>query len=197
MIGGCLSSRWSAWEDGGRYLGGAGSAGGLCHSVSYSSSFVAGTSHPSFVLSPVHQGESSGAGDSGSVAQRCDRAGVPDSRVLQLHVRGDQGIWRVEALHRPLHSEQLCGENPILDGDHSVGSLVHSTERLDCFGGPEGHFPSGSYSSFKSQVPAVCSGGQNLAVSGSMFWPHHGASGFHQGNGSGFGFFLTAWVFKS
>ena len=37
-------------------MGGAGSAGGVCHSISYSSSFVAGTSHPSFVLSPVIKG---------------------------------------------------------------------------------------------------------------------------------------------
>ena len=169
-------------------MGGAGSAGGVCSSVSYSSSFVAGTGHPPCILSPVHQGESAGVRDSGSVAQRCNRAGVPDSEVLQPHVRGEQGVQRVEVHHQPLHSEQLCGENPLPDGDHPVGSSVHSTERLDGFGGPDGRLPSGSYSYFKSQVPAVCGGGQNLAVSGFMFWPHHGASGFHQGNGFGIGF---------
>ena len=169
-------------KTGGGCLGGAGSAGRVCRSVSYSSSLVAGTGHPSFVLSPVHQGESAGVRDSGSVAQRCNRASIPDSGVLQPHVHGDQGVRWVEAHYRPLHCEQLCGENPLPDGDHSVGFSVHSTERLDGFGGPEGRLPSGSYSSFKSlpsgsyssfesQVHAVCSRGQNLAVSGSMFWP--------------------------
>ena len=36
-------------------MGGAGSAGGVCHSASYSS-FVAGTGHHPFVLPPAHQG---------------------------------------------------------------------------------------------------------------------------------------------
>ena len=156
-------------KTGGGCLGGAGSAGGVYCYFSHSSSFVAGTSHPSFVLSPVHQGESAGVGDSGSVAQRCNRAGVHDSGVLQSHVCSDQGVRRVEARHRPLHPEQLCGENPLPDGDHSVGSSVNSSERLDVFSEPEGRLPSGSDSSFESLVPAGCSGGQNLAVSGSFF----------------------------
>ena len=66
----------SLGRQGGGCLGGAGSAGGVCHSISYSSSFVAGTGHPSFVLSPVHQGESAVVGDSGSVAQGCNRPSV-------------------------------------------------------------------------------------------------------------------------
>ena len=158
----------SLGRQGSRCSGGAGFAVGVYSSVSYSS-FVAGTGHSPFILSPVHQGESAGVGGSVSVAHRCNRASVPDSAVLQPHVRGDQGVQRVEAHHRPLLSEQLCGENPLLHGDHPVGSSVHSAERLDGFGIHEGCLPSGSYSSFKSQIPAVCGGGQNLAVSGSCF----------------------------
>ena len=36
----------------------------------------------------------------------------PTPGVLQPHVCGDQGVRRVEAHHRPLHSEQLCGGTP-------------------------------------------------------------------------------------
>ena len=77
MIGSFLSSRWSAWEDKGADVWVVWVLrGGVCRSVSYSSSFVAGTGHPSFVLSPVHQGESAGVGDLGSVAQGCYRPSV-------------------------------------------------------------------------------------------------------------------------
>ena len=123
MIGGCLSSHWSAWEDRGADV--------WVVQVLREGYVVPFHTPPPLSQVPVTlhsyspqsiKGRALESGDSGSVAQGCNRASVPDFGVLQSHVRGDQGVRWVEAHHRPLHFEQLCGENPLLDGDNPVCS---------------------------------------------------------------------------
>ena len=45
--------------------------------------------------------------------------------------------------------------------------------------GSEGHLPSGSDSSFESEVSSFCGRGQSLAATNSLLWPHYSASDFH------------------
>ena len=139
---------------------------------------------PAFVFSPFHQGESLGVGDSGSAAKGCSRAYVPDSGVLQPHVRSDQGVWWLETNFRFVHLQQLRGEDPFQDGDHPIGATFCRSQRLDGHSGSEGRLPSGSDTSCELQVSAVRGRGQGLAVSGLMFRPHHSASSINPGNGS-------------
>ena len=127
MIGGCLSSRWSAWEDRGADV--------WVVQVLREGYVVPFHTPPPLSQVPVTLHSYSPQSIKGrvlkleiqDVAQGCNRTGVPDSGILQPHFLGDQGVWRVEAHHRPLHSEQLCDENPLPDGDYLVGSSVHSS----------------------------------------------------------------------
>ena len=77
-------------------LGGGSPKGGVCDSLSHTSSSVSDSHHPGFVLSPVCQGEGFGRGDSGSSPQRSGGACASNSRLLQPHVCCDQsyGGWR-------------------------------------------------------------------------------------------------------
>ena len=72
-------------------LGGGSLEGGVCDSLSHASSSVSDSDHPGFVLSPVHQRESFGGGDSGSSPQGSGGACTSDSRLLQPHVCCHQG----------------------------------------------------------------------------------------------------------
>ena len=94
-------------------MGGVGLEVGAGDTVSQCSASLRIPHCPGFVLSPVHQGESSGGGDSGSLPQGCGRACNSFSRVLQSHVRGHQGIGRVETHHRSLHPEPVDGEDAV------------------------------------------------------------------------------------
>ena len=166
---------------------GCGSAAGrVCDSFSLASSSFSVSHNPAFLLSPVHQGESLGVGDSGSVAEGCDRACFPVFGVLQPHVRGDQGARGPEADYRSVGSKSFCGKDSIQEGDHSVGNSFDPPVRLDHFSGSQGCVPSSSSASFEPQVSAVCGRGQDVAVSSLVLRPHHGASGVHQGNDSAF-----------
>ena len=80
-------------------MGGRGLAGGICGSVPHCSSSFADPCHFAFVISPVHQGEGLGGGDSGSSVQGSSRACFSVSMVLQLYVCGNQGIRRMETLN--------------------------------------------------------------------------------------------------
>ena len=65
---------------------------GVCDSFSHASSFFVSDSHrPGFVLTPVHQGEGFGGGDSGSSPQGSSGVCASNSRLLQPHVRCHQG----------------------------------------------------------------------------------------------------------
>ena len=101
-------------------MGGGGLAVGMRDSVSsYLTSFE-DPHHSGFIFSPFCQGECSGGGDSVSVLQGFSQACTSDSRVLQPHVRGHQGVGRVETSHRPLHPEPVDGEDVVPYGDHPV-----------------------------------------------------------------------------
>ena len=63
--------------------------GRVCDSLPLASPSFLVPYNPAFLLSPVHQGESFGVGDPGSVAEGCNRACSPVFGVLQPHVRGD------------------------------------------------------------------------------------------------------------
>ena len=169
-----------------RVLGGEGSEGGLRDPVSHCSPSLRGSGHPGFPLSLVHQGESSGGGDSGSSAQGCGGACTTSSGVLQPHVRGDEGVRRVEVDYRPFHCEPLCGSLEVSYRDRSVGPPLGAEERLDGDSRSEGCLPSDSDLSTEPQVSKVHSRREGLAVQGSLLRAVHNASGFHSGYGSGF-----------
>ena len=165
-------------------IGGGGLEVGIRDSVSpYSTSFR-DPHHSGFVFSPFRQGECSGGGDSGSVPQGCGRACASNSRVLQPHVRGHQGIRRVETYHRSLHPEPVGGEDVVPYGDHPLGSLFCLEKRLDGLYQPEGRVPSGTDSPIESQVSQVHSRREGLAVSGPLIRFVHVASSVHMGHGS-------------
>ena len=156
----------------GRGCMGCGSAAGrVCDFFSLASSSFSVSRNPAFLLSPVHQGKSLGVEDSGSVAEGCDRACFPVFGVLQLHVRGDQGVRGLEADYRSVGSKSFCGKDPVQDGDHSVGTLFDPPVQLDGFSGSQGCVPSSSSASFKLQVSAVRGRGQDVAVSSLVLRP--------------------------
>ena len=79
-----------------RSLVGGGAERGLGDSVSRSSASLRHTHHSGFILSPFHQGESSGGGDSGFSQQGSGGACASFSGVLQPHVHGNEGVRRLE-----------------------------------------------------------------------------------------------------
>ena len=166
-------------------MGGGGAERGLHDSFSRCSSSLSHTHHPGFLLSPIHQGESSGGGDSGSSPQRCGGACVPFSGVLQPYVCGDQGVGRVEAHHRSFHSQPLGGDLEVSYGDGPIGSSLGAERRLDGLHRSERRLPSDSNSSSESEVLEVHGWRESLAVQGSLLWSVHGTSGLHSGYGSG------------
>ena len=90
----------------------------------------------------------------------------------------------VETRYIPLGLEPLHCQDFLHDGDHSVGSSVSSSGRLDGLHRSEGGVLAGSHTFRQSQVPAVCGLRQALSVSGSLLRPLHGSPGLHQGYGS-------------
>ena len=100
-------------------LGSGSPEGGVCDSLSHTSSSVSDSHHPGFVLSPVCQGR----GDSGFSPQGSGGGCASNSRLLQPHVCCDQGYGGLEADHRPLNSEPGCGSDSFSDGDISDGSV--------------------------------------------------------------------------
>ena len=153
---------------------GCGSAAGrVCDSFSLASSSFSVSHNPAFLLSPVNQGESLEVGDSGSVAEGCDRTCFPVFGVLQPHVCGDQGVRGLETDYRSVSSKSFCGKYPVQDGDHSVGTSFDPRVRLDGFSGSQGCVPSSSSASFERQVSAVRGRGQDVAVSSLVLRLHH------------------------
>ena len=165
-------------------MGGGGLEVGVCDTVSQCPASLRIPHCPVFVLSPVHQGEDSGGGDSGSLPQGCGRTCTSFSGVLQSHVRGHQGVGKVETYHRSLHPEPVGGEDTVSDGDCSVSSLLGAEERLDGLHRPEGCLPSGPNSPTEFKVPQVHSQREGLAVQGPLLWSLHGATGVQSDHGS-------------
>ena len=112
-------------------LGGGSLEGGVCDSLSHTTSSVCDSHHPGFVLSPVYQGEGFGRGDTGSSPQGSGGACASNSRLLQPHVHCHQGYGGLASNHRPVHPEPECGPDSFSDGDLSDGSSLCSQERLD------------------------------------------------------------------
>ena len=161
-------------------MGGGGAERGLRDSFSRCSPSLSHSHHPGFELSPVHQGR----GDSGSSPQGCGGACVPFSGVLQLHVCDDQGVGRVEAHYRSLHSQPLGGDLEVSYRDGPISSSLGAERRLDGLHRSERRLPSGSDSSSESKVFEVHGRRESLAVQGSLLRSVHGTSGLHPGYGS-------------
>ena len=75
-------------------LGGGSPEGGVCDSLSHTSSSVSDSHHPGFVLSPVCQGEGFGRGDSGSSLQGSGGACASTPGFFSLDV--DRTPFRME-----------------------------------------------------------------------------------------------------
>ena len=146
------------------------------HSLTHSS--IGNSHHPGFVLSPLHQGESSGGGDSGSLSQGGGGACIPLSGILQSHVRS---VRRVEAHYRSLYSQPFSCDFEVSNGDCPVGPPVGSEERLDGYYRSQGRLPPDSDSSVESEVSEVYGRRESLAVQGSLLRPIHGTAGIYPG----------------
>ena len=166
-------------------MGRGGLARGVCGSFPHAPSSLSDSHLSALLLSPVHQGESPEVGDSGSVAEWNNRTCLPDFGVLQPHIRGNQGVCRLEADHRFLDSESFHCKDPTLDGDHPVGIALSSSWRVDGLGGPQRLVSSRSSSSFKPQISAIHGSGQSVTIPHFVLWLHRSASSVYQGNGSG------------
>ena len=76
----------------------------------------------------------------------------------------------VEADHRPLCSEPVCGLDSVSDGDCPDGSSLCAKERLDGLHRSEGCVPSDPDPPCQPQVSQVHSRGKDLAVSSPLLW---------------------------
>ena len=170
-----------------RLVGGGGLEDGVHDSLSCTASPVSDTHHSRVVLPFVHQGEGLGGRDPGSSDEGSYRACNSPTRLLQPYVCGPQGHRRLETNYRPLGPQPLCSEDKIPYGDHSVGPQVNKEGRLDDLHRSKGCLLADSDSLSQSQVSQICSWGRGMAIQGAMLRPHHGSSGLHSGDGSGFG----------
>ena len=165
-------------------LGGGSLEGGVCDSLSHTTSFVSDSHHPGFVLSPVCQGEGFGGVDSGSSPQGSGGACASNSRLLQPHVCCHQGYGGLAADHRPVHPEPECGSDSFSDGNLSDGSSLSSQERLNGLHRFEGCVPSDPDPPCVSQVSQVHSRREDLAVPGPLLRSIHSSTGVHSCDGS-------------
>ena len=90
----------------------------------------------------------------------------------------------METDHRPLHSEPVGGSDTVSDGDCSDGPSLGAEEQLDGLHRSEGCIPTDPDPPCELQVSQVHSRRQDLAVSGSLFWAVHGATGVHSRYGT-------------
>ena len=63
----------------------------------------------SFRILPFPSGRSDGGGDSGSLPQCPVEPAPPSPGFYSCVVCGNEGIWRMEADHCPLHLDLFCG----------------------------------------------------------------------------------------
>ena len=166
---------------------------GVYDSLSQFSSPVRDSHTHGFVLSPIHQGEGLGGGDSGSLPQGSGGACVIFSGLLQPDVCRHQGIGRMETDHQPLHSEPVSGSDVFSGGDCSDGPSFGAEERLDGLRRSERRVPSDPDPPCELQVSQVHSRRQDLAVSGSVFQSVHGATGVYSHDGTCVGLPPSAW----
>ena len=170
-------------------LGSGGLAVGISHSLPFGPHLIRGTHPLPFVQPLVHQGQGLGGGSSLVIAEGSDRASSSSvSRLLQPAVCGDEGLWVVEAGHRPFVTESEGLEDFFQDGDSPVGTSFGPGWRLDGVSRLERCVLPSSDASGLPQVPQVRSVREGVPVQGSLLWPVYGSAGFHMGHGSCFGF---------
>ena len=158
---------------------------GISHSLPSGSRFIQGTHPFSGVLSQFDQGQSSGGRGPVFAGQGGDRAYSSSlSRLLQPVICSDESLRCVEAGHQFLYPESEDSADILQDGDSPICPSVSTPGRLDGVSGLEGCVLAGSDSSEISQVPQIHGGRDGVPVQGSLLWPIHRASGFHQRHGS-------------
>ena len=106
--------------------------------------------------------------------------------LLQPSVRCVEDLGVVASGHRPLPPQSLCGCVPLSDGDHSVGSPVSLSGRLDGLHRFEGSVPPGAGSSRISSLSTLRVQGSRFPIQSSVLWPLHGSAGLLLGHGSCF-----------
>ena len=166
-------------------LGSGSLAVGISHSLPSGFRFIQGTHPFSGVLSQFDQGQSSGGRGPVFAGQGSDRACSSSlSGLLQPVICSDESLRCVEAGHRSIYPESEDSADILQDGDSSICPSVGTPGRLDGVSGLEGCVLAGSDTSGVSQVPQVHGGRDGVPVQGSLLWPLHRTSGFHQGHGS-------------
>ena len=166
-------------------MGSGSLAVGISHSLPSGSRFIQGTHPFSGVLSQFDQGQSSGGRGPVFAGQGSDRACSSSlSGLLQPVVCSDESLRCVEADHRSLYPESEDSADTLQDGDSPICPSVGTPGRLDGVSGLEGCVLAGSDASGILQVPQVHGGRDGVPVQGSLLWPLHRASDFHQGHGS-------------
>ena len=165
-------------------LGSGSLAVGISHSLPSGSRFIQGTHPFSGVLSQFDQGQSSGGRGPVFDGQGSDRACSSSlSGLLQPVICSDENL-RVEAGHRSLYPESEDSADILQDGDSPICPSIGTPGRLDGVSGLKGCVLAGSDASGISQVPQVHGGRDGVPVQGSLLWPLHRTSGFHQDHGS-------------
>ena len=176
LSGGCLSLRWQAWRDGGRAVGGGGAAVWVSHRFPQLTSPVRDSCPYAFLQPLLHQRGGSRGGHPRLSCQGFSGAcSTSFSGLLQPSVRCVEDFGVVASGHRPLPPQSLCGCVPLSDGDHSVGSLVSSSGRLDGLHRFEGSVPPGAGSSRILSLSALRVQGSRFPIQSSVLWPLHGS----------------------
>ena len=145
-------------------------------------------SGPDAFLQPLlHQRGCSRGGHPGLNCQGCSGAcSTSFSGLLQPSVRCVEDLGVVASGHRPLPPQSLCGCVPLSDGDHSVGSPVSSSGRLDGLHRLEGSVPPSAGSPGLSSLSTLFVQGSRFPVQSAVLWPLHGSTGLLSGHGSCF-----------
>ena len=144
---------------------------GILDSLLLRSSTALGAHPFSFVQPLVHQGFGPGAGSSFSGGERCSRASTSSLfRFLQPIVCRDEGLRILETSRRSFHSESMCSQVSVQDGDSPVAASVSAEWKLDDVSGLEGLLLANSNPSGQSQVSQVRYLRTGVSVQGFVFW---------------------------
>ena len=162
-----------------RTLDCSGSMGSLHSPFPLSSSVVIYADPPSELFPLLCQGVSSSCCSERLIVQRCHRAGISRTRLLQSPFRYPEGHQRLAVSYRSVLPQSLCSAVSFPHGDSRVRRPIHPPWRLDDFSRPSGRLPPGSCPSGVSEVSAFLSWRQGLSISGSVLWTIIRTSSLH------------------
>ena len=150
-------------------------------SVCSASSSLSLPSRVSFVCWRPSEGKGSERGGGEDVRERGSGSCIePSSGLLQPSVSGTESLWGLETSDRPLSSQRVHHSNPLPDGDHGNGVVLHQERGLHGVDRSVGCLLSSPRTRGFSEVPTLHSGGQGVPVQSSVLRTGNGSSGIHQ-----------------